>query len=62
MTDHPLIRADGYCPICHSRKDVGTVACWACYRSHGMKYGNPETERIIAAREEFLEARAQVTP
>lgn len=47
--DNPRVRASIACPLCGGFKSQGLVACWPCYRSNGLKYGNPEAEAKIAA-------------
>lgn len=54
MIDNPHVRDSLVCPLCHANKNPGLIACWPCYRSHGMKYGNPQAERIVAAAEATL--------
>ncbi len=49
--DHPKVRASENCPICRGNKDLMLVVCWHCYKEHGLKYGNPEIERIIEQAE-----------
>jgi hypothetical protein len=59
MTDYPAIRRDTTCPICRKPKDHGLVACWPCYRGHGLRNGesawlrdallNREAELTMAA-------------
>ena len=53
--DYPYIRASAICPVCRKPKEARLVTCWACYRSHDLKYGNPEVTRILD------EAEAQLT-
>ncbi len=45
--DHPRVRASLTCPLCDSAKDQGLVACWPCYRTSELGYGNPDAERLI---------------
>src|SRR5262245_885814 len=52
--DNPHVRASETCPLCSWPKDRGCLACWRCYSEGGMRYGNPEIEAKIAARERFL--------
>ena len=54
--DYPHIRQTKMCPICKGEKDQGLVACWSCYRVHGLKWGNAAAERIIARCEVELVA------
>lgn len=49
MTDNPHVRASTVCPLCSGFKSQGLVACWPCYRSSDLKYGNPAAEAKIAA-------------
>ena len=42
------------CPLCNGPKAISLVTCWACYRKHGLKYGNPQCEEVIEAREAEL--------
>lgn len=53
-TDNPLIRAGTVCPLCDGPKNVGLVACWDCYRSQELKYGNPDAEALLDQREAEL--------
>jgi hypothetical protein len=39
------------CPLCDGTKSLGLVCCWECYRRHGLRYGNPEIERLLDAAE-----------
>lgn len=45
--DYPRIREILRCPLCSASKAQGLVACWACYRNHGMKHGNPQIEQWL---------------
>ena len=61
IQDHPHIRAARVCPLCGgSTKPIGNVCCWPCYRTQGLRYGNPAAELVIEAREVELiqEARS----
>ena len=49
LRQHPV------CPLCDGVKDAGLVACWTCYRAHGLRNGNPRAEAIIRAFRERLE-------
>jgi hypothetical protein len=55
--DNPMVRNDRTCPLCLGSKDKALVACWSCYREHGLKYGNAAAERKISARETYLAER-----
>ena len=48
MTDHPLTRQGGICPLCEGTKDSGPLTCWRCYDQWGLRYGiNPKAEDIF---------------
>ena len=53
--DNPTVRASSVCPLCDGSKPVGLVACWSCYRAHGMRNGNEVAEERIARREAALQ-------
>lgn len=53
--DFPLVRASLTCPLCFGAKEAGLVACWACYRRIGLRYGNKDAEVAIAASERLAE-------
>lgn len=48
------VRQSHFCPLCDKIKDLGLVACWSCYRQHGLRSGNPRAEAIIHAAGERL--------
>lgn len=52
--DHPFVRASTVCPLCEGSKGTCLVVCWPCYRTHGLRYGNPEAEARIDEREWML--------
>jgi hypothetical protein len=52
--DNPRVRASLICPLCNGAKGAGLVACWPCFRSSGLKQGDPAAERRVAAREAEL--------
>jgi hypothetical protein len=52
--DNPRVRASLVCPLCNGAKDAGLVACWPCFRSSGLKQGDPAAEARVAARERSL--------
>lgn len=52
--DNYRVRNQNTCPFCMGSKDLGTVACWPCYRSERLRYGNPEAETVISGFEDFL--------
>lgn len=54
MIDNPKVRAHHLCPFCNGPKDPGCVACWPCFRTCGLKYGDPAAERKLAEREREL--------
>lgn len=54
MTDNPNVRNHHLCPLCDGPKDVGLVACWPCFRSSGLKYGDAAAERKLTERESQL--------
>jgi NMD protein affecting ribosome stability and mRNA decay len=56
--DFPRVRASSVCPLCGAEKEAGLVVCWACYREHDMRYGNPEAESAIRAAEDRLDLSA----
>jgi hypothetical protein len=53
-TDNPRVRAGFTCPICYGPKDQGLVACWPCFRSSRLRYGDPKAEQTISDFESFL--------
>jgi hypothetical protein len=55
--DNPRVRASLVCPLCNGAKASGLVACWPCFRTSGLKQGDPAAERAIAERETSLAAR-----
>lgn len=52
--DNPHVRNARLCPLCDGDKAQGLVACWPCYNTHGLRYGNAIAESRIAARERHL--------
>jgi hypothetical protein len=58
MTDNTLVRAAHECPICYGDKPVGNVACWSCYRTFDMRYGNAIADQIIRNTEDRLRLAA----
>jgi hypothetical protein len=54
--DNPRVRASLVCPLCNGAKASGLVACWPCFRTSGLKQGDPAAEARIAARERWLAA------
>ena len=57
--DNQYVRASNQCPLCDGPKGAHLVACWTCYHTHGLKYGNESAERAIAAANEALKGVAQ---
>ena len=57
--DYPQVRKSSACPLCHEYKEVGAVVCWHCYRAHGLRYGNPEAEGLLAQAEAELHKRTE---
>jgi hypothetical protein len=53
-SDYPHIRRDTYCPFCGDHKRAGLLACWPCFQSNGMKYGDTRAENVLRDRERFL--------
>jgi hypothetical protein len=54
MSDHIRVRNQTFCPFCGEHKDIGLVACWPCFRSSGLKYGDESAEEILSAFEAAL--------
>jgi hypothetical protein len=42
--DYPYVRTSNVCPLCLEYKETGLVACWSCYRSYSLRYGNLEVQ------------------
>lgn len=57
--DHPLVRASLGCPFCRKQKDAGLVACWACFRSTGLRNGEPHAEYTLDLAEAKLASDAR---
>lgn len=55
--DNQYVRASKVCPLCYGVKSIGIVACWPCYRSHDLKYGNEAAEATITAANTALECK-----
>jgi hypothetical protein len=55
--DYPQVRAQRVCPLCQGAKETGLVACWPCYRTYELRYGNAAAEQIIAQAEDRLLAQ-----
>jgi hypothetical protein len=55
--DYPQVRSSTICPLCSAHKEAGLAACWSCYRSYGLRYGNAEAEAVIVRAEAGLEER-----
>ena len=45
--DYFHVRSSNVCPLCGEHKETGLVACWSCYRSYNLRYGNPEAELLL---------------
>jgi hypothetical protein len=54
MLDYPHVRASDVCPLCKRHTDRGLVACWPCYHTRGLRYGNEEAESLIEQTEASL--------
>jgi len=54
MMDYPYVRASDVCPLCRRHKDQGLIACWYCYHTQSLRYGNEEAERLIKQMEASL--------
>ena len=59
MNTEERIRSHPVCPLCYGLKDGGLVVCWPCYRTEGLRQGNPQAEARIRA---FGERLAEVNP
>lgn len=57
--DYPRVRASLTCPLCNGTKDAGLIACWTCYRSHGMRNGLTTSDAAIISH---AEAASDNTP
>jgi hypothetical protein len=55
--DNPLTRSGFTCPICLGPKDRGLVACWYCFKTSGLKNGEPHAEQVVSDFEAFLESQ-----
>lgn len=50
------VRSHPVCPLCYMVKGAGLVTCWACYRAHGLRNGNPTAMvRILRFGERLME-------
>lgn len=56
---HPHVRKSFECPFCHGRKDLGTLACWPCFRGAGLKSGDPIAELVVQVFDDFLAEQDQ---
>lgn len=54
--DYPNVRASKICPLCRKDKEQELLVCWACYRKHDLRRGNPAAERLINQAEAELRA------
>jgi hypothetical protein len=54
MQDYPHVRASEVCPLCYGHKDQGLIACWPCYHTQGLRYGNNEAEELMKQTESRL--------
>lgn len=54
MLDYPHVRASDVCPLCRNYKDRGLIACWPCYHTRGLRYGNKEAEELLEQAESRL--------
>lgn len=54
MLDYPKVRSAVVCPLCLKYKDTGSIVCWYCYHTFGLRYGNQEAEDLIAKAEAKL--------
>ena len=52
--DNPLTRRQTSGPFCQGHKDTGLVACWTCFRSSGLKFGDPFAEARLRSFEDLL--------
>lgn len=59
MRNHSRIRGSKICPLCNGFKGEGLVACWPCYHTHRLRYGdNAEAEaKLDRADDELLAAQ-----
>jgi hypothetical protein len=49
--DNPRVRASLVCPLCNGAKASGLIACWPCFRTSGLREGDPAADARVAARE-----------
>ena len=45
--DYPNLRKSKTCPFCRKAKDIGTIACWPCYRSEDLRNGEDACQTAI---------------
>lgn len=60
QSDHYLTRNQTTCPFCYRHKDLHLVACWPCFRSSGLKYGDETANERLDDFEDFLGARERL--
>lgn len=56
ILDNPRTRANYTCPFCFGSKDQGLLACWRCFKTSGLRNGNPQAEQTLACFEAFLKS------
>jgi len=61
VTDFPNVRTSAFCPLCDKHKDDGLLVCWSCYKTHDLRYGNPDAEVLIARVESKLSVEIELT-
>ena len=54
MLDYLHVRVSDVCPLCRRYKDQGLIACWPCYHTRGLRYGNNEAEELLKQTESGL--------
>lgn len=59
--EYPRVRSSAVCPLCGECKDTGLVACWSCYRTYDLRYGNREAEALIEQAEARLKRECSST-
>jgi len=59
--DYPNVRSSTICPLCGEEKEAGLIVCWACYRKHEVRYGNPEVESLLNHAENELAEHDRVS-
>jgi hypothetical protein len=57
--DYPLLRAYGFCPLCHEPKSSGLLCCWQCFNRHDVA-GGKHTDGNCWAEARFARVEANL--